>query len=126
MMSEQSFKEENRTQTEEMFNKICPDEIYRRLINIFSELIAQYILINELTIKGFFTKCIRVWQIENNKSLSDLRYMPFEEQLFALITIFTFIKAELTRILIRPGQESKLDFAINECLDFYMRNFGLK
>ena len=53
-MSEQSFVEENRTQTEEIFTKICPNEIQRRLISIFSEVIAQYIFINELTIRVFY------------------------------------------------------------------------
>lgn len=52
--------------------------------------------------------------------------MPFEEQLFSISAIFTLIKAELTRILINPEQESKIDFAFNECLDFFGRNFGLK
>ena len=127
MMSKQCFKEENLPQTEEVeeeFNKICPDEIQMRFINIFSEFVAQYIPINELIIKGFLNKSIRVWQIENKKNFYDQRTMPFRVQFNVLKTLLALTKSELTKILIKSEQESKLEFAVNEFLDFYKRNFN--
>ena len=126
MMSEQSFEEENLNQVEEEFKNIYQDEFQMRLIRIFPESIAQYIPVNELTIKEFFNKSIRVWQIDHNKKLSDLRIMPIEEQFSILKTIISHTKSELIKFLVKSEQITKLEFAINEYLYFYKRNLDLE
>lgn len=126
MMSEQSFEEENLNQVEEEFKNIYQDEFQMRLIRIFPESIAQYIPVNELTIKEFFNKSIRVWQIDQNKKLSDLRIIPIEEQFSILKTIISHTKSELIKFLVKAEQITKLEFAINEYLYFYKRNLDLK
>ncbi|HDZ19097.1 MAG TPA: hypothetical protein ENH75_12430 [archaeon] len=126
MMSEQSFEEENLNQVEEEFKNIYQDEFQMRLIRIFPESIAQYIPVNELTIKEFFNKSIRVWQIDQNKKLSDLRIIPIEEQFSILKTIISHTKSELIKFLVKAEQITKLEFAINEYLYFYKRNLDLE
>lgn len=125
-MSEQSFEEENLNQVEEEFKNIYQDEFQMRLIRIFPESIAQYIPVNELTIKEFFNKSIRVWQIDQNKKLSDLRIIPIEEQFSILKTIISHTKSELIKLLVKAEQITKLEFGINEYLYFYKRNLDLE
>ncbi len=123
MMSEQSFEVKNLNQVEEELKKTYQDDLQMTLIKIFPESIAQYIPINELTIKELFNSCIRAWQIDQNKKLSDLR---IEEKFSILKLIISHTKSELIKFLVSSEQITKLEFAINEYLYFYKRNLDLK
>ncbi len=123
MMSEQSFEVKNLNQVEEELKKTYQDDLQMTLIKIFHESIAQYIPINELTIKELFNSCIRAWQIDQNKKLSDLR---IEEKFSILKLIISHTKSELIKFLVSSEQITKLEFAINEYLYFYKRNLDLK
>ena len=122
-MSEQSFEVKNLNQVEEELKKTYQDDLQMTLIKIFPESIAQYIPINELTIKELFNSCIRAWQIDQNKKLSDLR---IEEKFSILKLIISHTKSELIKFLVSSEQITKLEFAINEYLYFYKRNLDLK
>jgi len=119
-MSEQSYEDENLAHIDNF-----QVELQMRLIRIFPESIAQYLPINELTIREFFNKSISAWQIEQDKKLSDLLVLPFEDQFSILKSIIKSTKSKLSKILIKSEQVAKLEFAINEYLYFYKRNLCL-
>lgn len=93
-----------------------------KLITEISKYICKQISIPELAIKSAIMDVLKIWQKENNKSISEIATMTLPKQIIFLKEIFTIGKEHLKCMLLQPKEKGEiiLDIAFERAFKFYL------
>jgi hypothetical protein len=93
-----------------------------KLITEISKYICKQISIPELAIKSAIMDVLKIWQKENNKSISEIATMSLPKQIIFLKEIFTIGKEHLKCMLLQPKEKDEiiLDIAFERAFKFYL------
>ena len=76
-----------------------------------------------MAMKGFSWRAISKWQVENKKGINEIANEPPASKMKAVLQIMENLEGELTRILLKEEDSSKIKAATAEAFEFYKTNF---
>ncbi len=122
-MSSFSFNEMAIKESESSFQKlqIVPEQ--NRRVTAISKVISDYTGLSLLATKGFFWKAFKEWQIENKKPATYILEAPPDKQKELVKEIFSKITRYLERILKDPNDKARLERAMNQAYEYYLKHF---
>ena len=125
-MCAMEFDKKELLKAEEEFSrlKIVPEQ--NRRVTIIGGLISKYTGISLLASKGFFWRAFKEWQLENKKPATYILEAPPEEQKELFKEIIGKVTKYLEKILRRPEDKARLYKAMDEAIQYYLKNFYQK
>lgn len=127
-MSKTIFKSTSIKQAEEYYQNIHINAEQRDRINSFAQILGQYLPIPERALMGFLWRVLINIQKKYHIDFAEegkRTDISLAERMGAIQEIFTMLKEELTRVLIKQEQEPILEEAIEKAINFYKKQLGI-
>ncbi len=102
------------------YERLTLDPMQREKVGQLASICIKYVPIPEMAMKGFISRAMREWQVENRANFKDTLNWSKNEQIKLAKDIFEIVKITLRRFLIKKEQEPALDAGINAALNFLL------
>ena len=123
-LNESNFKKSSIEEAENYFKTVRIEKYQRRIVAAIAPLICKYIPMSIMAMKGFSWRAISKWQVENKRGIDDLAKQTPAGRMKAVLQIMENLEGELTRILLKEEDSSKIKAATAEAFEFYKTNFA--
>ena len=124
MSGKLEFKKVEIEKVEKDYEKLQLTSEQRELISQSAKLYLKYIPVSEMAIKGFISRAMREWQIQNKIDMKETLAWPLEKQIRLTSEVIAIMKEMMTKILIKSEMEPALDAAFNEVFNFAKENLS--
>lgn len=122
-INEINFKKSSIEEAETYFKTVRMEKYQRRIVAAIAPLICKYVPMSIMAMKGFSWRAISRWQVENKRGIDELAKESPAGKMNAVLQIMENLEGELTRILLKEEDSSKIKAATAEAFDFYKTNF---
>ncbi len=103
------------------FSKLEIHPKHRGMVEQVARVIEKYIDINHLALMGFAWKSIKEWQVKHKMTALEVSRRSKKERDRATWEMFQICCRYLEKILRNPEDKQKLEIAINDAYDYYLK-----
>ncbi len=122
-LNENNFKKSSIEEAEAYFKTVRIEKYQRRIVAALAPLLCKYIPMSVMAMKGFSWRAISRWQVEKKRGLDELANESAAGKMKAVLQIMENLEGELSRILLKEEDSSKVKAATAEAFEFYKTNF---
>ena len=118
------FRDSEVEQVEKDFEKITLAPEQRGIVEGIAKIMAQFVPISEIALRGFIWKAITEWQVNSNRTLDELSTSEPKERLEVVKIMFTSAEKDLKKVLRNKSDESTITNAIEKGFNYYKNSFS--
>lgn len=100
------------------YERLTLDPLQREKVVQLAKICVKYLPIPEMAMKGFISRAILDWQVENKTNFKETFNWSKSEQVNLTKEVLDIMKRTLVKSLLKPEQEPALDTALNAALNF--------
>ena len=125
-ISGNSFKPKALKEAEEYFKNVHMAQEQHVIFNNLVKIVLKYINMEELAAKGIGWRSVSRWQLERKRDLLGLVDATPDERLKTVNQIFKIVEEELIKILEDPNEQSLVDEAIEDMMEYYKKEYAYR
>jgi len=111
---ELKFKDSEVNKVIDDFKKIKMEPFQKELVQNIAMLLKQFIPLPKMAIKGSMWFTIKEWQVQHEKTLSELDTMPYQEMKKAVTELIKLGRDKIKKMLANPEEQENL---LNDTFD---------
>ena len=111
---ELKFKDSEVNKVIDDFKKIKMEPFQKELVQNIAMLLKQFIPLPKMAIKGSMWFTIKEWQVQHEKTLSELDTMPYQEMKKAVTELIQLGRDKIKKMLANPEEQENL---LNDTFD---------
>ena len=100
------------------YERLNLEPMQREKVVQLASLCVRYLPIKEIAMRGFISRALREWQVENKTDFKDTLGWSKNQQINLTKEVMDIMKRTMVKSLVKPEQEPALDAAINAAFNF--------
>ncbi len=102
------------------YERLTLDPDQREKVVQLASICVKYVPISEMAMKGFISRAMREWQVENKANFKETLNWGQNDQIKIAKDILEIVKITLRKFLIKKEQEPALNAGIDAALNFLL------